>query len=92
MTSKPFRALPPGLEPPDLFVAEVASWRRESEWIVNKKIRDGVYESYLDGNRRKVVFASVVADRDRAVAKGSKLKLAGRTERFGRPDAPSASR
>jgi ABC-type glutathione transport system ATPase component len=39
-------------------VNEVASWQRESRWTVFKKIREGVYQSYLDGRIRKIIFAS----------------------------------
>ena len=49
-------------------VNEVASWQRESRWTVFKKIREGVYQSYLDGRIRKIIFASVKADRERAMA------------------------
>jgi hypothetical protein len=60
--------LPPDFNPIDCTVDEVASWRRESRWTTHKKIREGVYESFLDGRIRKIVFASVVADRERAIA------------------------
>jgi hypothetical protein len=60
--------LPPDFNPIDCTIDEAASWRRESRWTVHKKIRDGVYQSYLDGRIRKVVFASVKRDRDRAIA------------------------
>jgi hypothetical protein len=67
--------LPPDFDPVDATPAEVASWRRESEWTVHKKIREGVYQSYLDKTRRKLIFASVKADRDRAIKEGATLKL-----------------
>ncbi len=63
-----FLSLPPDFDPVDATVDEVASWRRESRWTVHKKIREGVYQSYLDGRIRKVVFSSVRADRERAMS------------------------
>ena len=63
-----FLPLPPLFDPVDATVDEVASWRRESRWTVHKKIREGVYESYLDGRIRKILFASVKADRERAMS------------------------
>ena len=44
-----FLPLPPDFDPIDATVDEVASYRRESRWTVYKKIREGRYESYLDG-------------------------------------------
>ena len=61
--------LPPDFNPIDCTVDEAASWRRESRWTTHKKIREGVYESFLDGRIRKIVFASVVADREAAIAR-----------------------
>jgi hypothetical protein len=63
-----FVDLPAGLGPPDLTVPEVCAFRRESPWTVFKKIREGVYRSYKDGRIRKVDFASVKADRERAMS------------------------
>jgi hypothetical protein len=63
-----FVDLPAGLAPPDLTVPEVCAFRRESPWTVFKKIREGVYRSYKDGRIRKVDFASVKADRERAMS------------------------
>jgi hypothetical protein len=59
--------LPPDFNPIDCTVDEAASWRRESRWTVHKKVREKVYESYLDGRIRKIVFASVVRDRLNAI-------------------------
>ena len=63
-----FLPLPPDFDPIDATIDEVASWRRESRWTVHKKIREGRYETYLDGRIRKVIFASVKADRERAMS------------------------
>jgi len=60
--------LPPDFDPVDATVDEVASWRRESRWTVHKKIRERVYQSYLDGRIRKILFATVKADRERAMS------------------------
>ena len=71
--------LPADFCPGDATVEEVASFRRESIWTTFEKIRDGRYEAYLDGRVRKVLFASVLADRDRALAAGRGKKKRGST-------------
>ena len=71
-----FIPLPANFCPVDATVEEVASFRRESIWTTFEKIRDGRYDAYLDGRVRKVVFASVLADRERAVAGGRGKKSA----------------
>jgi hypothetical protein len=60
--------LPPNFDPIDATVAEVMSYRRESRWEVHRKIRERVYESYLDGRIRKIIFASVKRNRERQIA------------------------
>jgi hypothetical protein len=75
--------LPAGMMPPDLTVDEVSAFRRESRWNVFKKVREGIYESYLDGRIRKIVFSSVLADRARAMG-----MVAGGKRRPGRPAKP----
>jgi hypothetical protein len=76
--------LPPDFCPLDATREEVASFRRESLTTVNAKVRRGVYESYLDGRIRKIVFASVLRDRDRAIAESFKPPPSGK-RRVGRP-------
>jgi hypothetical protein len=79
-----FLPLPANFNPVDATTIEVASFRRESVWTVNKKINDGRYQSYLDGRVRKIIFASVIADRERAMMKeGAGVKLTKRAP--GRP-------
>ena len=80
-----FLPLPPDFDPIDATIDEVASWRRESRWTVHKKIREGRYETYLDGRIRKIIFASVKADRERAMS----AALTGK-RRPGRPRKPRA--
>jgi hypothetical protein len=70
-----FLPLPPDFDPVDATVAEVAAYRRESEWTIHQKVRTGVYKSYLDRRIRKIVFASVKRDRERALEAGATLKL-----------------
>src|SRR5215831_17984145 len=36
-----------------------------SEWKIRKAIKRGEYESYVDGNRRKVTLRSIIARRER---------------------------
>jgi hypothetical protein len=75
-----FLPLPADFDPVDATVDEVSSYRRESRWTVHKKIREGVYQSYLDGRTRKILFDTVKADRERAVS----VALTGK-RRPGRP-------
>jgi hypothetical protein len=63
-------ALPPDFNPTDCTIAEAASFRRESRWMVHQKLNAGIYQSYLDGRIRKIIFASVKADRERAMKMG----------------------
>ena len=79
-----FLNLPPGFAPTDATVHEVASFRRESLRTTFEKIKDGRYQSYRDGRIRKIVFASVIADRDRAIAESGKSPPSGK-RRVGRP-------
>jgi hypothetical protein len=89
---KPFKflPLPPHFNPIDCTVEEAASFRRESIWTVFAKLREGTYESYLDGRVRKIIFASVLADRDRAIA-ASRLPPEAGKRRPGRPRKADAS-
>jgi hypothetical protein len=60
-------SLPVHFEPLDCTIAEAMAYRRESRWNVHQKIKRGVYEAYKDGRIRKIIFASVKADRERAM-------------------------
>jgi hypothetical protein len=80
-----FMPLPPDFHPVDATVDEVASFRREGRWTVHMKVRDGRYESYLDGRIRKIVFASVLADRERTIAAGRDRKKPAVKQPVGRP-------
>jgi hypothetical protein len=81
---RPFLPLPPNFHPLDATVDEVASFRKEGRWTVFRKIREGVYESYLENRVRKIVFASVLADRDRAIAasRGPAKRKPGRPKKL----------
>jgi hypothetical protein len=82
-----FLPLPPDFDPVDATIDEVASYRRESRWSVHKKIREGAYQSYLDGRIRKILFATVKADRERAMS----VALTGK-RRPGRPGKPAVAK
>jgi hypothetical protein len=90
---RPFLPLPPNFHPLDATVDEVASFRKEGRWTVFRKVREGIYESYFDpGSRtRKIIFASVLADRDRviAAARGPVKRKPGRPPCKPRSDQPS---
>jgi hypothetical protein len=91
-----FLPLPPGFAPVDATIDEVASFRKESRWTVFRKIREGVYESYRDGRVRKVIWASVLADRERAIAASQHPVTAkrkpGRPKSLPEEHAPTAVR
>ena len=52
------------IAPLDLSVAQVAKIRSESRSTVLRKLRLGRYRSYLSGGKRKIIAASVYADRE----------------------------
>ena len=79
-----FLNLPPNFAPIDCTPEEAASFRRESVRTTHAKIRDGRYESYHEGRIRKIIFASVLADRERAIAESAKPPPTGK-RKVGRP-------
>jgi hypothetical protein len=81
--------LPRDFNPLDCTVAEASSFRRESIWTTFRKIREGIYESYLDGRVRKIVFASVKADRDRMLAASHTPPEPTGKRKVGRPKRPT---
>jgi hypothetical protein len=83
-TRSKFLILPPDFNPVDATREEVASFRRESLTTVNQKIKKKIYESYVEGRIRKIIFASVLADRERAIAADRKPSPPGKRP-VGRP-------
>jgi hypothetical protein len=83
-----FLPLPPDFSPVDCTVDEAASFRRESRWTVFRKIREGKYIAYKDGRVRKIVFSSVLSDRQASIARSSP---ASGKRRPGRPKHPERS-
>jgi hypothetical protein len=69
----PIESLPPGRQSLDATIQEVMAYRRESARVVWRKISDGTYKSYKDGNKRLIEWASVLEDRDRCIALGPQL-------------------
>ncbi len=80
-----FMPLPPDFHPVDATIEEVASFRREGRWTVHMKIKDGRYQSYLDGRIRKIIFASVLADRERTIAEAGDKRKPPVKQPVGRP-------
>ena len=80
-----FTPLPAGFDPVDATIDEVASYRRESRWTVHQKLKDGRYESYLDGRIRKIIFSSVKADRERTIAESRAVSAEPVKRSPGRP-------
>jgi hypothetical protein len=62
------------IAPLDLSVAQVAELRAESRSTVLRKLRDGRYRSYLSGGKRKVIAASVFADRELEMKTGQSVR------------------
>ena len=57
-------------ESPDMTFAEVKAFRRVGDSTVWRKIRSGAYNSYKSGDKRLITRESVLADRERCLAKG----------------------
>jgi hypothetical protein len=91
---KGYKPIPvdPDALPLDLTVGEVMYLRREGPRRVFQKIADGTYEGHKNGETRLISTKSVLADRDRALAKGPQLSLPPGTgnRRPGRPRKPPA--
>jgi hypothetical protein len=83
-----FLPLPPDFHPVDATIDEVASFRREGRWTVHQKLKDGRYKGYLDGRIRKIIFASVLADRERTIAEAGdkKKRPVGRPRKHPKPE------
>jgi hypothetical protein len=60
----------------DATLSQTAKAIGSSTLIVRKRIAAGRYTSYLDGGRRKVIVASVLADRARLLAEGAVMAMA----------------
>jgi hypothetical protein len=74
-------ALSPGPSP-DMTVDEVMAFRRESRSTVERKMRAGVYQSYLSGlDKRLITRASVEADRQRCLDLGARFDQGGKRGR-----------
>jgi hypothetical protein len=74
-------ALSPGPSP-DMTVGEVMAFRRESRSTVERKMRAGVYQSYLSGlDKRLITCTSVEADRQRCLDLGARFDQGGKRGR-----------
>ena len=62
------------IAPLDLSVAQVAELRSESRSTVLRKLKTGRYRSYLSGGKRKIIAASVLADRDLEMKTGQPVR------------------
>jgi hypothetical protein len=69
----PVESLPPELGLPDATIQQVMTFRNESPRTVWRKIRNGTYESYKDGDRRLITWKSVLEDRERCRKLGPQL-------------------
>ena len=62
------------IAPLDLSVAQVMELRSESRSTVLRKLRSGRYRSYLSGGKRKIIAASVFADRELEMKTGQPVR------------------
>jgi hypothetical protein len=62
------------IAPLDLSVAQVAELRSESRSTVLRKLKTGRYRSYLSGGKRKIIAASVFADRELEMKTGQPVR------------------
>jgi hypothetical protein len=63
-----------GFAPLDLSVLQVMQLRSESRSTVLRKIKTGRYRSFLSGGKRKIVAASVYADRETEMLTGGPVR------------------
>jgi hypothetical protein len=65
---------PAQIESPDMTPKEVGAYRRESASTVQRKMRLGIYRSYLSGHdKRLITRESVLADREACLARGPRF-------------------
>jgi hypothetical protein len=67
--------------PIDATITDVQRLRAESRSTVLRKIKRGLYRSYLSGGVRKIELASVLADRDAEIAANRKKLIAPNANR-----------
>ncbi len=73
MTAKP-EHLPADFRPAYATPSEAAAFARISRRVVERRMRDGTYESFLAGpNKRLIVFQSVLDDIERRRAQGAQF-------------------
>jgi hypothetical protein len=79
------------IAPLDLSVAQVAELRGESRSTVLRKVKSGLYRSYLSGGKRKIIAKSVYADRELEMKTGKPVRPQPRpATRPGRPKGKTA--
>lgn len=74
----------------DATVAEAMAFGYQSASSVFRKIRDGRYESYKDGESRRITWASILKDRERLLKEGPQLAEPPTGARRGRPKKTKA--
>jgi hypothetical protein len=87
------------IAPLDLSVAQVAELRSESRSTVLRKLKTGRYRSYLSGGKRKIIAASVYADRELEMKTGGPVRPqptpatrpTGRPPKHPKPEPSAAS-
>jgi hypothetical protein len=89
LVHKPVPNLPPDMRL-DATVAEAMAFGQQSAASVFRKIRDGRYESFKDGDNRRITWASILKDRQRLIEQGPQLSPT--TGKRGRPKTKAAER
>jgi hypothetical protein len=86
------------ITPLDLSVAQVTELRSESRSTVRRKLRSGKYKSYLSGGKRKIIAASVFADRELEMKTGQPVRPVptpvtrpGRRRKYPKPESATAA-
>jgi hypothetical protein len=89
----PLESLPPELGLPPATIQQVMAFTGASARSVWRKIADGTYRSFKDGDRRLILWSSVIKERDRLIALGPQFSERPRTgkRRVGRPKKTAAS-
>ena len=67
---------------PDMTIAEVKAYRKESDSTVQRKMRNGTYDSYLSGSDKRLVKReSVERDREYCLELGPRFDQGGKRGR-----------
>jgi hypothetical protein len=69
----PLESLPAELGMPPASIQQVMAFTGTSARSIWRKIANGTYKSFKDGDRRFILWSSVIKERDRLIALGPQL-------------------